>query len=74
MPATYAEKLTGVTDLSHLGVIQVIGEDAVKFLQGQLTQDVALMSLQEARLAAFCNAKGRMQAGFVLFKRSQGKT
>ena len=71
MPATYAEKLTGVTDLSHLGVIQVIGEDAVKFLQGQLTQDVALMSLQEARLAAFCNAKGRMQAGFVLFKRSQ---
>ena len=67
----HATNLSGVTKLSHLGVIQVIGEDAVKFLQGQLTQDVTLMSMQEARLAAFCNAKGRMQASFVLFKRSQ---
>ncbi len=61
---------SGVTELAHLGVIRVAGEDAVKFLQGQLTQDVALMSLTEARLAAFCNAKGRMQASFVVFKRS----
>ena len=62
--------LSGVTDLPYLGIIRVIGEDAVKFLQGQLTQDVALMGLSEARLAAFCNAKGRMQASFVVFKRS----
>ena len=62
--------LSGVTDLPHLGIIRVTGEDAVKFLQGQLTQDVALMGLSEARLAAFCNAKGRMQASFVVFKRS----
>lgn len=62
--------LSGVTRLPHLGIIRVSGEDAVKFLQGQLTQDVALMSLSEARLAAFCNAKGRMQASFVVFKRS----
>lgn len=62
--------LSGATELAHLGVIRVAGEDAVKFLQGQLTQDVALMSLAEARLAAFCNAKGRMQASFVVFKRS----
>ncbi|MBA3593648.1 MAG: folate-binding protein [Pseudomonadota bacterium] len=63
--------LSGVAGLSHLGVIRVAGEDAVKFLQGQLTQDVALLSLAEARLAAFCNAKGRMQASFVVFKRSE---
>jgi tRNA-modifying protein YgfZ len=63
--------LSGVCALIHLGVIRVAGEDAVKFLQGQLTQDVALMSLSEAHLAAFCNAKGRMQASFVVFKRSQ---
>jgi folate-binding protein YgfZ len=31
---------------------------------------VALLGLAEARLAAFCNAKGRMQASFVVFKRS----
>lgn len=57
--------------LPHLGIIRVVGDDAVSFLQGQLTQDVALMSLSQARLAAFCNAKGRMQASFIVFKRSQ---
>ena len=62
--------LSGVCLLSHLGVIRVTGDDAVKFLQGQLTQDVALMSLSESHLAAFCNVKGRMQASFVVFKRS----
>lgn len=63
--------LSGVAGLSHLGVIRVAGEEAAKFLQGQLTQDVALLGLSEARLAAFCNAKGRMQASFIVFKRSQ---
>lgn len=62
--------LSGVAGLSHLGVIRVVGEDAASFLQGQLTQDVALLGLSEARLAAFCNAKGRMQASFIVFKRS----
>lgn len=61
---------SGICELTHLGVIRVAGVDAVTFLQGQLTQDVALLGLSEARLAAFCNAKGRMQASFVLFKRS----
>lgn len=53
-----------------MGVIRVAGADAATFLQGQLTQDVLQASLHEARLAAFCNAKGRMQASFVVFKRS----
>ena len=62
--------ISGVVKLTHLGIIRAVGEDAVKFLQGQLTQDVALLDLTQARLAAFCNAKGRMQASFILFKRS----
>jgi tRNA-modifying protein YgfZ len=53
-----------------LGIIRAQGADAVKFLQGQLTQDVALLGLSEARLAAWCSAKGRMLASFVLFKNS----
>lgn len=60
--------LSGAAELSHMGVIKVAGPDAVSFLQGQLTQDVALMSQDQARLAAFCNAKGRMQASFVVFR------
>ena len=60
----------GVTPpLQHLGVIRVTGEDAASFLHGQLTQDFALQKPAEARLAAFLNAKGRMQASFVGLKR-----
>ena len=57
--------LDGIAPLPHLGVIRVEGDDAARFLQGQLTQDFALLGPNEARLAAFCNAKGRMQASFI---------
>ena len=62
--------LDGLTALPHLGVIRAVGEDAARFLHGQLTQDFALLGMEEARLAAFCSAKGRMQASFIGFKRS----
>jgi tRNA-modifying protein YgfZ len=62
--------LNGIAPLSHLGVIRVEGEDAAKFLHGQLTQDFALLGLDQARLSAFLSAKGRMQASFIGFKRS----
>nr|WP_315184460.1 folate-binding protein [uncultured Albidiferax sp.] len=61
---------TGSAPLTHLGVIRAEGADAAKFLHGQLTQDFALLGQDTARLAAFCNAKGRMQASFIGFKRS----
>lgn len=60
----------GVTRLSQLGVIRVAGEDAAKYLHGQLTQDFALLDLRHARLAAFLNVKGRMLASCIAFKRS----
>ena len=68
--ATPGLAASGTAPLAHLGVIRVQGDDAAAFLQGQLTQDFALLGLSEARLAAFCSAKGRMQASFVGFKRS----
>jgi tRNA-modifying protein YgfZ len=52
-----------------LALIRVTGADAASFLQGQLTNDVALLGLNESRLAAFCTAKGRMQASFTIYKR-----
>ncbi|HPW06827.1 MAG TPA: folate-binding protein, partial [Burkholderiaceae bacterium] len=61
--------LNGIAPLPHLGIIRVEGDDAATFLHGQLTQDFALLGLSEARLAAFCSAKGRMQASFIGFKR-----
>lgn len=65
-----AHTLVGAAPLPHWGVIRAQGADAAKFLHGQLTQDFSLLGLSEARLAAFCSAKGRMQASFVGFKRS----
>ncbi len=65
--------LNGVAPLAHLGVIRVEGEDAAKFIHGQLTQDFSLLGRDAARLAAFCTAKGRMQASFIGLKRSSGE-
>ena len=58
----------GISPLPFLGVIQAQGEDAAHFLHNQLTHDVLLLPVGQARLAAFCNAKGRMQASMVLVK------
>ena len=62
--------LQGVSPLPHLGVMHAVGADAANFLHNQLTNDVLLMKPEQCRLAAFCNAKGRMQASFVVYKRS----
>jgi folate-binding protein YgfZ len=62
--------LNGIAPLPHLGIIRAAGADAASFLHNQLTNDVLLMKDGQCRLAAFCNAKGRMQASFVVYKRS----
>ena len=60
--------LNGIARLTHLGVIRVEGADAASFLQGQLSQDFVLLKPTEARLAAYCSAKGRMLASFIGFQ------
>jgi len=55
----------GASPLEHLGVIALQGPDAASFIHNQLTNDFLLLDAQHARLAAFCNAKGRMQASFI---------
>ncbi|MBC7483096.1 MAG: folate-binding protein YgfZ [Rhizobacter sp.] len=58
----------GALRLSHWGVIRARGSDAVKFLQGQLTNDVVTLGSLQTRLGGFCSAKGRLQASFVVWK------
>jgi folate-binding protein YgfZ len=60
----------GACALPHLGVIHAHGADAANFLHNQLSNDFLLLPPHQARLAAFCNAKGRMQASFIGFKTS----
>ena len=68
LPPVDPRLLEGLAPLPHLGVIQAQGEDAANFLHNQLTNDVLLLPVGQSRLAAFCSAKGRMQASFVLVK------
>ena len=68
---TLASQLQGRCHLTHLGVIQAHGPDAAQFLHNQLSQDFLLLGStypSPARLAAFCSAKGRVQASFVAWK------
>ncbi|RZT93774.1 YgfZ/GcvT domain-containing protein [Rivibacter subsaxonicus] len=66
---TLAATLSGALKLDALGVITVRGADGAAFLHGQLSNDFTLLELQRARLAAYCNVKGRMLASLVGFKR-----
>ena len=60
---------SGCAALTDWGVCRASGADAVGFLHGQLTHDVALVGSDRARLAAYCNPQGRMLANMVLWKR-----
>lgn len=57
-----------LVDLSHLGLIEVAGEDAGTFLQGQLTNDVRELSDGHTQLAGYCSAKGRMLASLRMIR------
>ena len=56
-----------ICDLSHLGLLEISGEDAVTFLQGQVTNDVKLLSGNNAHYTGYCSAKGRLLALFFAF-------
>ena len=61
-----------ICDLSHYGLIAAYGDDAVDFLQGQFTNDIAQVDGGHSQLSAYCTPKGRMLANFRVFK--QGET
>ncbi|MDT8991636.1 folate-binding protein [Curvibacter sp. APW13] len=61
----------GISKLDHWGLIRAHGEDAVKFLHGQLTHDLVLLPTGQARMAAYCSPKGRMLASFIAIKRAE---
>lgn len=58
-------------DTSHFELVRVSGADAERFLQGQLTCDVAVLPDGGFCFGAACNNKGRVIASFVLHRRAQ---
>jgi tRNA-modifying protein YgfZ len=58
-----------LADLSHFGLIAFNGEATLDFLQGQITNDLRGQGLDQAVFAGYCNAKGRLQANFLVLRR-----
>ncbi|RZU98175.1 YgfZ/GcvT domain-containing protein [Spiribacter vilamensis] len=61
-----------ICPLPSLGMLHVAGDDAVAFLQKQLSQDVAGLDGSRSTLAAWCNAKGRTRAVFRVIPSDTG--
>ena len=57
--------------LRRYGLLSVTGEDARAFLHAQLTNDIEQMPTDQARLAGWCSAKGRLLASFLVMPRNQ---
>jgi folate-binding protein YgfZ len=59
---------SGACLVNSLSGLVAQGPDAAAFLHGQLSQDVQSLDASAARLAAYCSAKGRMQASGLLLR------
>jgi tRNA-modifying protein YgfZ len=62
-----AGQKTVVVPLTHLALIEASGDDAKPFLHSQFTNDINHLAQGQAQHAGWCNAKGRMQASFLVW-------
>ena len=58
----------GVLDLSFRGRICLAGNDRVRFLHGQVTNDVKKLAVGSGCYAALTNAKGKMECDLNIFR------
>ena len=54
--------------LGHFGFLKISGVDAMTFLQGYTTCDLAALKDDSAQLGAICNIQGRMLASFIVIQ------
>lgn len=52
--------------LEDLAIFEATGADALSFLQGQITNDILSAGPEQARLAGYCTAQGRLLATMVM--------
>ena len=69
-PAERAAALaaTIVSPLTHLRLIEVAGPEAGEFLHHQFTSDIRHLATDAVQHSAWCSAKGRMLASFLVFR------
>jgi len=61
-----------VCPLTDMGAIHAAGPDAISFVHGQITNDVASLDDVHGIVAAYCNAQGRMLALFRVLRSDDG--
>jgi len=67
-PSLSPHSSPGALRLADWGLIRAQGEEAAKFLHGQLTQDIEHLGAGQAVLAGYCSVKGRLLASFVVWR------
>lgn len=68
---TAASAVASLHHLDDLAVFAVSGADAVSFIQGQITNDIASALPNEAKLAGYCTAQGRLLGTMILSKSTE---
>ena len=63
-----AKSGTVIVPLTHLAIIECGGEEAKPFLHNQLTSDINHLGADAAQHSAWCTAKGRMLASFLVWR------
>jgi len=71
-PVASARLPLTLISLEAWALVNVTGADRVSYIQGQLTLDVAALDANNHRLAAHCDAKGKMWSNLRLFHRGEG--
>ncbi len=61
-----------IADVSNWGVFRISGANAVKYLQGLVSNDVAKLNVGEGCYAAFLNVHGRIEADVHIFRFEDG--
>lgn len=56
-----------LANLSHMGLIKVVGEQGRSFIHGQVTTDISSLADDQWRWGAHCDPKGKMLASFRTF-------
>ena len=71
-PAASARLPLTLMTLDDWALATLTGADAEKYLQGQVTTDVAQLTEHQHLLAAHCDPKGKMWSNLRLFRRQDG--
>lgn len=67
-----ADGHTFMVDLSHVGLVEARGADALTFLTGQFTNDLRRLNADQSQLNGYCNAQGRLIALLRIYQHDTG--